>query len=463
MIQASSLRFRMMALFCVVVGVLLAASHFALYEVLKREIHTQLDRQLIEASSPVVADLATDPDESDVAQLNIPDEYFEVTDPAGHVTVRSQNLGTGKLPLPPIPANLSATIFRSVDDHERGGLRLVLIPFRNRTGEHVLVLAAPTRDADRALLTFRHMIYVFFPLSLLLTAALSAWYVGRSLRPVAELTRQAREMVGRAARGDRRAPWRPLEVPNPQDELGRLAATFNELFASLDSVLRQLRQFVSDASHELRTPLSVLRGETELTLSETRTPAEYQKALRSIEDELKMLSRIVEGLFTLAMADAGQLRLAREPLYLNEVLEESCALATPMARAKGMTIERDLNDEVFNIGDEPFLRQLFLIFLDNAIKYSPSNTRVRVRLQAPNGMAQATFQDEGMGIADEHLPHIFERFYRGAPHNSEEVQSGGLGLAIAQAIVNAEGGSIHCQTAVGRGTTFTINLPIRSR
>jgi signal transduction histidine kinase len=252
-------------------------------------------------------------------------------------------------------------------------------------------------------------------------------------------------------------------VSNPHDELGRLAETFNDLFASLDSALRQLRQFVSDASHELRTPLSVLRGETELMLSEPRSAEEYQKALRSIEEELKKLSRIVEGLFTLAMADAGQLRLAKEPLYLNEVLEESCALATPLARAKGIVIDRDLKEEVFDIGDEPFLRQLFLIFLDNAVKYSPPHSRVRVRLEVSNGMARSEFQDQGMGISDEHLPHIFERFYRGAPHNSEEVQSGGLGLAIAQAIVRAEGGSINCQTTPGRGTTFTINLPLRTR
>ena len=462
MIQARSLRFRMMVLFCVVVGVLLAASHLAFYIVLKREIQTQLDRQLIETSSPVAADLAADPDESDVTELNIPDEYFEILDPSGRVTVHSRNLRPGLLALPALPANLSQVAFKSFEDGEHGRLRLVLIPFRNRTGAHVLALAVPTRDADQALLTFRHMIFVLFPLSLLLTAAVSAWYVGRSLHPVAELTRQAREMVGRAADGNRREPWRPLGVLNPHDELGRLAETFNDLFASLDSVLRQLRQFVSDASHELRTPLSVLRGETELMLSEPQSAEEYQKALRSIEEELKKLSRIVEGLFTLAMADAGQLRLAREPLYLNEVLEESCALATPLARSKGIVIDRDLKEELSSRGDETFLRQLFLIFLDNAIKYSPPHSRVCVHLEVSDSMARAEFQDEGMGISDEHLPHIFERFYRAAPPSSEGVQSGGLGLAIAQAIVRAEGGSIHCQTTPERGTTFTINLPVRT-
>jgi two-component system OmpR family sensor kinase len=462
MIQARSLRFRMMALFCAVVGVLLGASHLAFYVVFRREILAQLDRQLVETAMPVAADLAVDPDVSDVAELNIPDEYFEVLDPSGRVSARSRNLGPDLITVPVPPANFSHFAFEELMDPERGRMRLVLIPFQNRMGAQVLALAVPTRDADDALLTFRRMILVLFPVSLLVTAAVSAWYVGRSLRPVAELTRQARNLVVRAGEGNRHDVWRPLAVPNLHDELGRLAETFNDLFASLNSALRQLRQFVSDASHELRTPLSVLRGETELMLSEPRTPEDYQKTLRSIEEELKKLSRIVEGLFTLAMADAGQLRLAHEPLYLDEVLGESCALAAPLARAKDIAIECDLKEDVFHLGDEPFLRQLFLIFLDNALKYSPSHSRIRVCLKVQNGTTQTQFRDEGIGISAEHLPHIFERFYRAAPHNSEEVQSGGLGLAIAQAIVRAEGGSIHCQTAVGKGSTFTVNLPIRN-
>lgn len=462
MIERRSLRFRMMALFCVVVGILLAGSYLAFYVVLRREVQAQLDRQLIETSRPVVADIAGDPDESDVTQLNIPDEYFEILDNSGHVSVHSRNLGPDFLALSRLPRDLSSTTFQTVEDAARGRLRLVLIAFQYRTEKQIFVLAIPTRYSDQTLLTFRHMSCALFPLSLLLTGMVSAWYVGRSLRPVAELTRQAKAMIGHAADGKRRELWQPLVTPHADDELGQLAETFNQLFASLDSVLQQMRQFVSDASHELRTPLSVLRGETELMLSEPRTIDEYQATLRSTEDELKKLSRIVEGLFTLAMADAGQLRLAREPLYLNEVLEESCALATPLARAKGISIERELSAEVFDIGDEPFFRQLFLIFLDNAVKYSPAHRRIHVRLETCDGVARATFQDEGIGIAEEHVPHIFERFYRASPHSSEEAQSGGLGLAIAQAIVRAEGGSIACKTTPGKGTTFTIDLPIRN-
>jgi two-component system OmpR family sensor kinase len=461
MMNTLSLRFRMMLLFCAVVGTLLAGSYLAFFVMLDREIHTQIDRQLLQTSSPVLADIARDPNEADIGELNIPDEYFELLDSSGRVLAHSRNVTPPLLPLPANRARVSQTVFENVKDQERGHLRLILIPLRTRAGERILALAMPKRDEDRVLLTFRHMGLVLLPLSLALTGLVSAWYVGRALRPVGQLTRHAAEMAERVADRGRREPWQPLVVGNPHDELGRLAETFNRLFAGVDSALRQLRQFVSDASHELRTPLAVLQGETELILLKLRSTEDYQKALRVIDDELKKLSRIVEGLFTLAMADAGQLRLASEPLYLNEVLEESCALATPLARAKGLVIDQELKEEVFYLGDETFLRQLFLIFLDNAIKYSAPKTRIQVRLEISDGLARVWFRDEGIGIAREHLPHIFERFYRAAPAGTGEAHSGGLGLAIAQAIVRAQGGSIDCQTAPGMGSTFTINLPVQ--
>jgi signal transduction histidine kinase len=242
--------------------------------------------------------------------------------------------------------------------------------------------------------------------------------------------------------------------------LGRLAETFNRLLQGVDSAVRQLRQFVTDASHELRTPLAVLHGETQLLLSKPRSAEEYRKILCMFDDEFKKLTRIVEGLFTLSMADAGQLHLACEPIYINEVLEEACALVTSRARTKGIVIARNLDEEIAYLGDEAFLHQLFLIFLDNAIKYSPNASTVRVTLENHDGSIRARFGDQGIGISSEHLPLIFERFYRAAPSSNGEAHSGGLGLAIAQAIVRALGGSIECESAPGAGSNFTVILPV---
>jgi two-component system, OmpR family, sensor kinase len=342
----------------------------------------------------------------------------------------------------------------------RGRLRMELIPFQLEKQPVVLAIAGPTRDIDTVLLHFRQVLMILLPVSLLLTGAISTWYVGRSLSPIAELTEHAARLTRVIAAPGQVDVKPPRLVSNSPDELGQLAATFNELFARVIAAIQQLRQFVSNASHEMRTPLAVLQGETELLLSERRDPSEYERALEIIHGELRHLSRIVEGLFTLSMADAGQLRVVNDPLYLNEVLEEACEIAVPLARSKGISIEQTLQPEIASRGDESFLRDLFLVFLENAVKYSPANTRIKVNLSRVNGSARVQFQDEGTGIAPEHVPHIFERFYRATGSDSVEARSGGLGLAIAQAIANAHGGMIECQTAPGHGSTFTITLPV---
>ncbi len=460
MMGARSLRFRMMALFCGVVGVLLAASYLGFYELVRRQVHQQLDRELVEASQPLIADLETDRDLDDVRQLDLPNEFFEVTLPSGQALARSANLAAGQLnPGQFLPAS-PKPFFRTVRGRDGRRLRLAVIPFERGPQSLALAVAVPTREADRVLATFRGIAFWVLPLSLLLTALLSGWYVGKSLAPVKALTEHLAETTERLTSREAGDFWQPVPVPTAFDELGLLAGTFNRLFGKIHSLVGQMRQFVSDASHELRTPLSILQGETELVLAEPRSPEEYRKTLQVIEEELRKLNRIVESLFTLAIADAGQLRLGREPLYLNEVLEEACSVATPLARAKSMTIERDLRQEVAAWGDEIALRQLFLIFLDNAIKYSPPASRIQVRLTASDGQARVEFEDEGIGIAPEHLPHIFERFYRVARAENGEARSGGLGLAIAQALARAHAGEVQCRSRLGAGSRFTVVLPL---
>ncbi len=455
--KVGTLRLRMMLLFCTVVGVLLAGSYLAFWGLLAHAVHTQLNRQLLETARPIISDMVSEPDAKDVNRLDLPGEFFELLDQNGHVLQQSKNLDA---PMKLNGLNLadSQPTFGIASLENGETVRVVLIPFQQGNQAHIFAVAIPTFGTNRVLDSFGRVALLLFPLSLLLTAGISALYVGRSLAPIKELTRHAALMAKRVT--NRQGFWTPLPVCSPHDELGRLAVTFNHLLKGVDSAVLQLRQFVTDASHELRTPLAVLHGETELLLSKPRSAEEYRQTLCVFDDEFKKLTRIVEGLFTLSMADAGQLHLVREPLYINEVLEEACSLAASRARTKNMSIVRNLNEEVAWTGDEAFLHQLFLIFLDNAIKYSPDGTRIRVTLGVRDGAIQARFQDQGVGISPEHLPFIFDRFYRAAPLNSGDAQSGGLGLAIAQAIAIAQGGAIECESTVGVGSTFTVILPI---
>ncbi len=423
--KVRTLRLRMMLLFCTVVGVLLAGSYLAFWGLLAHAVHTQLNRQLLETARPIISDMVSEPDAKDVDRLDLPGEFFELLDQNGHVLQQSKNLAA-PMKLNGLNLSDSRPTFGIAALENGETVRVALIPFRQGNQALIFAVAIPTFGTNRVLDSFGGVALLLFPLSLVLTAGISALYVGRSLAPIKELTRHAALMAKRVT--NRQGFWTPLPVCSPHDELGRLAQTFNHLLKSVDSAVLQLRQFVTDASHELRTPLAVLHGETELLLSKPRSTEEYRQTLCVFDDEFKKLTRIVEGLFTLSMADAGQLHLVREPLYINEVLEEACGLATSRARTKNISIVRDLNQELSCTGGD--------------------------------GAIQARFQDEGVGISPEHLPFIFDRFYRAAPPTSGEAQSGGLGLAIAQAIAIAEGGIIECESTVGVGSTFTVTLPI---
>jgi signal transduction histidine kinase len=457
--KTKTLRFRMMLLFTTVVGVLLAGSYLAFWGLLAHEIPNQLNRQLLDTARPLIADIVTEPNAQDVNRLDIPGEFFELMDPEGQVLQHSKNLTT------PIDVNgLRVTslepVFGTGAIGDAQSVRIALVPFQQANRSRILVVAIPTLGTDGVLKSFGRVALLLLPLSLLVTAGISAFYVGRSLAPINALTQHAAVMAKRVT--NREGFWTPLPVSSPYDELGRLAETFNQLLQGVDSAVRQLRQFVTDASHELRTPISVLHGETELLLSKPRSAEEYQKNLYVFDEEFKKLTRIVEGLFTLSMADAGQLHLMSEPLYINEVLEEACALVHSRAGAKNIVIVRELAREMPYTGDEAFLHQMFLIFLDNAIKYSPEGTQVHVTLEQQDGTIRARFQDQGIGISSEHLPNIFERFYRAARPSGEETHSGGLGLAIAHAIVHAQHGSIECESTPGSGSIFTVILPVPS-
>lgn len=447
-----------MLLFCFVIGALMAITCATVYSIFVKTVRAELDRDLVHAARPIMADLSADPQKDDISELNLQDQMLLVFDRSGRLLYHSRNVDPGmSARIGTLPKSRSV-VFRSFDG-PHGRIRAALIPFESNDHFLWFVIAQPTAEIQYSEWRFRDTLFGIWVLSLLLTAAIAAWYVGSTLRPITDLTKRAAALTETISDPTKTGRLGSLPVTNPNDEVGQLANTFNALFNRVDAIVRQMRQFVSDASHELRTPLSVLRGETHYLIEQERSPQEYQSTLRIIEGELAALTRIVEGLFTLSMADAGQLRLSVEPLYLDEVLEEACGIAAPVARRKEIHIDRLVWAEIPFAGDQVLLRQLFLILLENAIKYSPRNTVIRVGIETIDGQPCVTVQDEGIGVRPEHLPHIFERFYRAAPDPNEESRSGGLGLAIAQAIMHAHHGTIECTSNVGEGSTFTLKFP----
>src|SRR2546426_3772479 len=212
--------------------------------------------------------------------------------------------------------------------------------------------------------------------------------------------------------------------------------------------MSQLRQFMADAAHELRTPITVLRSRAEVALQQARSPAADTEALRGVAQEAERLGVIVGNLLTLARADAGERPIARERLYLDDLALEAAEAARALAAQHGLTLEVGSFEETPITGDPLLVRQLLMIVLDNAIKFTPPGGRVRLDVSAAHGAPAVVIEDSGVGISPDQLPHVFDRFYRGDGTRGR-ADGAGLGLAIARWIADAHGARIDLTSRAG--------------
>lgn len=274
----------------------------------------------------------------------------------------------------------------------------------------------------------------------------------RALQPIDDLAAEAKRIT--AERLHQR-----LSIPNPNDEIGRLAAVVNETFARLESSFDQLRRFTADASHELRTPLSVIRGTGEMGLRETRTPAEYKEAIGSMLEEVDRLTRLVDTLLRLSRGDAGTIRLNPERVDLGQLTRDAVSSLAVLAEERRQSIKLEIADGMTAAADRLVLREAITNIVDNAIKYSPEGSTIVVTVSRQQRRAMIAVADEGPGISAEHHQRVFDRFYRIDQGRSRQTGGTGLGLAIAKWAVEANGGVIELD-GQARGAIFRIWLPI---
>jgi len=249
-----------------------------------------------------------------------------------------------------------------------------------------------------------------------------------------------------------------LNMPVIDDEVGRLAETLDDMLARLDDSFQRERQFTNDASHELRTPLSAMQAILGVTRERRRAPEEYEQALDDLTEETDRLRTLVENLMRLARGEKRSDNL-HEVINLSTLIKDVTDSMRPLAEIKKLTLTCDIPENLTMLGDSDELIRLFVNLLDNAIKYT-EHGRINVTVQKHEKEITVHIADTGIGISPEHLPHIFDRFYR---VDQARARSGaGLGLAIALEIVRAYGETIEVHSTVGKGTTFTVHFPIKS-
>ena len=300
-------------------------------------------------------------------------------------------------------------------------------------------------------------VLVAIPIALLFAGLGGYFLVRRSLRPVQKMSEQANKITSRNLH-------ERLPVANANDELGTLATAFNELLDRLDKSFEQQRRFMADASHELRTPLAIVRGEAEVALSkDDRSTAEYRESLNILHDESKRVTKIVEDLFTLARADAGQFHSSFAPVYLDEIVGEAVRSMRVLADQRNINLSITGATGMSFRGDESLLRRLFLNLLDNAVKYSRPGGKVSVVCLSTDANLQINITDCGIGIPPEEQGKIFERFYRvdkARGRADETATSGaGLGLSISRWIAEIHNGDVALVSSTENGSLFSVTFP----
>jgi heavy metal sensor kinase len=381
--------------------------------------------------------------------------FIEVWSPQGSLLYRSAALQDQTLGGPPGPDeglhDPSPSTMRLPNGTR---VRLASSVYHIEDQRAVLRVAYSEEGLWRELGEFGEVLLLGFPIALLLAGVGGYALARKALTPIDSMATQAKKISAERL-GDR------LSIENPEDELGKLGTVFNGMLGRLQAAFDQLRRFTADASHELRTPLTAIRSVGEVALQDQRSPAEYRDVIGSMLEEVDRLTRLADSLLTLSRADAGNVQLQCEDIAILRLAKEASSTVEVLAEEKRQQIDIAGDANLFVSVDRLILRQAIVNLLDNAIKYSPPGSQIRVRVQG-GGDKQVFLDviDQGPGIPSEHQPYVFDRFFRVDKARTREWGGAGLGLSITRWAVEAHGGDITLKSEEGHGTTFRVSLPL---
>ncbi|HWE53708.1 MAG TPA: ATP-binding protein [Bryobacteraceae bacterium] len=314
-----------------------------------------------------------------------------------------------------------------------------------------LQISDSLKTAHHTLELLQLLLFSLVPVVILIACAGGAWLSRRALKPVDDITAAARSIS--IENLSQRLP-----APQTGDELQRLTEVWNTMLSRLESAVNTLSQFAADASHELRTPLSVIRTSAEVALRRARSAESYRDSLGEIAEEAERMTQLVEDLLLLARSDAPSAAMPKEALELNGVVEEASAQLRGVAEARGIRVKSEvrLNQPAVVSGNRPALRRLFLVLLDNAIKYSHPDSEVKVAIARDGQTVGVAIEDAGIGISEADQPHIFQRFYQADQARTD--RGFGLGLSLAERIAHEHGATIEVKSQEGAGSRFLVTF-----
>ena len=466
-LKIESVRGRLTLFYVSVLAVALAIVCALIYVLLARALFVRVDETLLAgvgiAATSLSNDLEEGQDYDDAARSTVGEQASEaqmlaVYDGGGRLLAESGRDPDLEITLPlhdTIPdreALLQTVVERDGDDRHRLALRRVSLP----GAEYIVVAGADLDPMDEELVFLRGILGYVVPIALLIAALGGSFLARQSLSPVVAMADRARR-IGVENLSER------LPVANPRDELGHLAETFNELLARLEASLLLQRQFMADASHELRTPVATTRTAAAVALQQRhRDEAEYRDTLKIVEEQAVRLSRVVDDMFTLARADAGNYPVRMTPMYLDEVIDEVVRAARVVAGTKNVAVETMMVASAAFTGDEELIRRMVANLVDNAVRHTPDGSTVRVELDETDSGYAVAVKDQGPGIPPDVRSQIFERFFRADVSRRRSARDGaGLGLALARWIARAHDGDVVLARSSPSGSTFVISLPVR--
>ncbi len=392
--------------------------------------------------------------EQTAARFSQHDFYeFIVTDETGQVIFNSSELKQPVVNAPPAITELSQTRMETYDLPGSGPYRVASTRMSGSFGILNVQVMTSLVPLYNDLAALQWVVVLLLPLAVLLAIISGQFLARRALRQVQQVVDETNAI--NISSLDRR-----VQILNPDDEIGKLAVAVNSLIARLERAVNEIHRFTTDASHEIRTPIAALRLEAESILRSPRTPEEYEKTLGVVLEETTRLGKLADQLLKLSRHDAGIMRCQHDPVQLDALLLDVVEQVKSMAKERQINLISEIGTTCEILGDDISLSQVFFNLLENAIKFTPVDGEITVRLNCVAQTAVIEVEDSGMGISADNLPHLFERFYQVDPSRQYSGGGAGLGLSIARAAVLQHEGTIEIHSQPGQGTTVKVRLPL---